>query len=270
MLLDGLLQLIDLLEELVADFLPGWQVGELLLVYLLLHEEAEDKMLVHFRVLMEGGLGETALGLDEDLPEPGHLLEAGLIDVGGPVEGLFDTQFGGLVLAFDHLVDHLELVIELFVDQFGLILQHLLVLLHRGIDIPDACQLLLEYPQVVLIVSRHIGDGILAGDNAVILVHRTAVYAVYAQQLELVLAVERDEVVVDQALLGQLVLEGQPVEVQAGLEVLLTRLQRVDVIRVVLLQQHRSLGRGTLLAHARVGVRRVRQRLTFLAARHTI
>lgn len=69
----------------------------------------------------------------------------------------------------------------------------------------------------------------------------------------------------DEALLGQLVFVGYLVEIQAGAEVILTGLQRFDILGVVLLKQDRSLGGRALLPHRPVGVRRVRQRLAFLS-----
>ncbi len=63
-----------------------------------------------------------------------------------------------------------------------------------------------------------------------------AVDAVHAEQFELVLAVQRDEVVMDQAFLWELVVVGYPVELQAGAEVLFTTLQGLDILCVILLQ----------------------------------
>lgn len=95
-----------------------------------------------------------------------------------------------------------------------------------------------------------------------------AVDAVDAEQFELVFAVEGDEVVVDETLLGEVVGVRDLVELETRAEVLLARGQRGDVVRVVLLQQGRGLGGGTLVALGRVGRLRVGQRLAVFARGH--
>ena len=68
------------------------------------------------------------------------------------------------------------------------------------------------------------------------LMRSTAIDTVDTEQLELVLTVEGDEIIVEEALLRHLVFVGNAVEVQTGTEVVLFPLEGFDVIRVVLLK----------------------------------
>ena len=211
MLLDCLPELGDFPEELGADLLAGGQVGKLLLVDFLLHEEVEDKVLVDLGLLVLGGLGEGGPGFDEQILPPADLVDSGVVDPSGPVEGLDCPLARFVVFLFEHEEDFLELVVDLFEDDFVLIVEDLLVLLHLDVHVLDPFEFLLEDPEVVLVVAGDVGDGVLAGDDAVVLVDCAAVDAVDAQKFPLVLAVEGDEIVMDQAFLGELVLVAHPV-----------------------------------------------------------
>ena len=68
------------------------------------------------------------------------------------------------------------------------------------------------------------------------LMRSAAIDTVNTKQLELVLTVEGDEIIVEEALLRHLVFVGNAVEVQTGTEVVLFPLEGFDVIRVVLLK----------------------------------
>ena len=70
-----------------------------------------------------------------------------------------------------------------------------------------------------------------------VLMDRASVDTVDAEQFELVLAVEGDEVVMDQALLGQLVVVADFVEFQACAKVLFASLEGLYIFCVILLQK---------------------------------
>lgn len=255
-------------KELAPYFLSGREVGEFFLIDFLLHEEVEDKVLEDFCFLVEGGLGEGCACLDEQFLPPAHFAEPGLVHPRSTSEGFYCSLAGLVVLAFDDLVDFLELVVDVFEDGLVLIVEHFLVLLHLHVHVLDPLQLLVQDPQVVLVVAGDVADRVLARNHPVVLVNRAPVDAVDAQQLKLVFAVEGHEVVVDEAFLGQLVLVRHLIKVKTGAEVLLPALQGLDILRVVLLQQHRGLGGRALLPHRCVGIRRVGQRSAFLAIGH--
>lgn len=97
-----------------------------------------------------------------------------------------------------------------------------------------------------------------------------AIDTVDAEQLELVLTVEGDEIIVEEALLRHLIFVGNAVEVQTRTEVVLFALEGFDVICVILLQEDRGLCWGALLAHACVRVGRVGQGFAFFAIGHEL
>lgn len=98
-----------------------------------------------------------------------------------------------------------------------------------------------------------------------VLVDCATVDTVDAEKFPLVFAVEGDEIVVDQAFLGELVLVADPVQLQTCAKVLLPPFQRFYIFCVILLQQHRGFGRGALVPHTRVGVGRVGKRFPLFA-----
>jgi len=68
--------------------------------------------------------------------------------------------------------------------------------------------------------------------------HSTPIDTVDAKQLELIFTIQGDEIVMDQTFLWNLVLVADPVEFQAGAEVILTTLERLNVFCVIFLQQN--------------------------------
>ena len=158
MLLDCLPELGDFPEELGADLLSGGQVGQLLLVDFLLHEEVEDEVLVDFGLLVLGGFWEGGSGLDEQILPPADLVDSGVVDSSGPVEGLDSPLACFMVFLLEHDEDFLELVVDLFEDDFVLVVKDLLVLLHLDVDVLDPFEFLLEDPEVVLVVAGDVGD----------------------------------------------------------------------------------------------------------------
>ena len=235
MLLHCLPQLGYFSQELGPDLLARGQVGQLLLVDFLLHEEVEDEVLVDFGLLVLGGLGEGGSGLDKQILPPADLVDSGVVDSSGPVEGLDGPLACFMVFLLEHYEDFLELVVDLFEDDFVLVVEDLLVLLHLDVYVLDPFKFLLENSEVVLVVAGDVGDGVFAGDDAVVLVNCATVDAVDAEKFPLVLAVEGDEIVVDQAFLGELVLVAHPVQLQACAKVLLPPFQRFYIFCVILL-----------------------------------
>ena len=75
-----------------------------------------------------------------------------------------------------------------------------------------------------------------------VLVNRTSVNTVDAQQLELVLTVKGNEIVMHQTLLRNFVFVADPIQLQTGAEVLLATLKGLNVFCMVLLQQNGCLG----------------------------
>jgi len=61
-----------------------------------------------------------------------------------------------VVLSLDHLVDISELIIDLFQDNFVLVIEHSLVFFHLDIDMFDPFQLLLQHSHVILVISGDI------------------------------------------------------------------------------------------------------------------
>jgi len=68
--------------------------------------------------------------------------------------------------------------------------------------------------------------------------HSTPIDTVDAKQLELIFTIQGDEIVMDQTFLWNLILVADSVEFQAGAEVVLTTLERLNVFRVIFLQQN--------------------------------
>lgn len=99
-------------------------------------------------------------------------------------------------------------------------------------------QLLLQSLEVFLIVPRYVGNRVFAWQHPMFLMCRAAIDTVDTEQLELVLTVEGDEIIVEEALLRHLVFIGNAVEIQTGTEVVLPALQGLDVICMVLLKQN--------------------------------
>ena len=75
-----------------------------------------------------------------------------------------------------------------------------------------------------------------------VLVNRTSVDTVDAEQLELVLTVKGNEIVMHQTLLRNFVFVADPIQLQTGAEVLLATLKGLNVFCMVLLQQNGGLG----------------------------
>lgn len=158
-------------------------------------------MFVDFCILIIGGLGQGAASLDQELSPPPHFLETGLGDAACPTEGIDCPLANLLVFAFDHLVDFSELLVDLLDDCLVLILEEFLILSHFDVDMFDFLQFLLQDPQVLLVVLGDTADGLIAGDYPMVFMCGTPVDTIHTEQLELVLAVQSDEVVVHQALL---------------------------------------------------------------------
>lgn len=211
---------------------------------------------------MQGRFGEGAPCPYKLVPPPGDFFHADIVEVVCSFEGLNDSLFGHIVLFFDHLIDLLELLIDLFHNEPVFIIQHFFVLFNLHINVLYLIQLLFQDSNVLLIVLRNIGDGVFAWHDSVILVDCTSINAVHTEEFILIFTVEGNEVVVEEAFLRHLCFVGDSIKVKACAKVLLTRLEGFNIFSVVLLQQDRCFGRRSLLPHVGVGIRRIGQRLS--------
>ena len=118
----------------------------------------EDEVLVDLGLLVLGGLGEGGPGFDEQILPPADLVDSGVVDPSGPVEGLDSPLPCFMVFLLEHDEDFLELVVYLFEDDFVLVVEDLLVLLHLDVNVLDPFEFLLEDPEVVLVVAGDVGD----------------------------------------------------------------------------------------------------------------
>ena len=114
-------------------------------------------MLVDLSLLVLRRLGKRAPGLDEQILPPANLVHPGIVDASGPVEGVDGPLPGLVVLHLDHHINFLELVINLLENNLILIIEHLLILFHLNIHMLNPLQLLLQHPQVILIIPGNVG-----------------------------------------------------------------------------------------------------------------
>jgi hypothetical protein len=67
-------QLDHLPQKLIPHLLLRRNIRQLFQINLILHEQAQDQMLINFDLLVFGGLGQGGAGRDERLAPPVHLL----------------------------------------------------------------------------------------------------------------------------------------------------------------------------------------------------
>ena len=124
-------------------------------------------------------------------------MNSSVVDSSGSIEGINCSLSGLVVFPFDHGVDVFELIIDLLEYNFVLIIENFLILFHLDVHMFYSLQLFLQNSQVIFIVSRYVGDWIFARNYSMIFVDCASVNTVDAEQFELVLAVESDEIVMD-------------------------------------------------------------------------
>ena len=96
-----------------------------------------------------------------------------------------------------------------------------------------------------------------------VFMNSTTIYTVDAKKFELVFTIKSDEIVMNQALLGNLILVANSVELKAGTEIVLSTLKRFNVFSMVLLQKDGGFRGRALITHRRVSVWRIWQGATF-------
>jgi hypothetical protein len=77
----------------------------------------------------------------------------------------------GLVVGvLNQLVDGFEFVVDLLQEGAVLVVEEFFVFFHLDVGVADAVQFLFEYAEVVFVVAGDVGDGVFAGDDAVVFV----------------------------------------------------------------------------------------------------
>ena len=92
-------------------------------------------MLIYLSLLILGWLWQGTSGLDKQIFPPADFMNSCIIDTCGSTEGINSSLSGLVMLPLYHLIDISEFVIDLFQDNFVLIVKDSLVFFHFHVHV---------------------------------------------------------------------------------------------------------------------------------------
>ena len=95
-------------------------------------------MLIYLSLLILRWLWQGASGLNKQIFPPADLMNSCIVDSCGSTEGIDSPLSSLIMLSLDHLIDISELIIDLFQNDFVLIVKDSLIFLHFHIHMFDS------------------------------------------------------------------------------------------------------------------------------------
>lgn len=132
-------------------------------------------MLVDLGIFMEGRFREGSPCFYKLLFPPGYLDHSDVVETSRPLERLYYSLFGLIVLHSNHLIDFSEFLVDLLDNEAIFFIEHLLILLNFNINIFNLIQFFLQNPHIFLIIPSHIRNWIFTGENPMFFMNRTAI-----------------------------------------------------------------------------------------------